>query len=186
MNAYTSRGLLVAAGLILAGCAGAAGGSATPATTLNASSDATTGHLTFQRLAIHPDAGAPATLMNFISNGPAQGGVPCIACVNGASSSDTVGLTGPSSYVYAGQVWQYTISFTDLSFKGKCKIAFTIASGKKTIDSFTSSVNLTSAGGFVIWGIDRNRPKYSGSATVTGKYTCGKESGSQSAPIEFQ
>ena len=124
--------------------------------------------------------------MNFISNGPAQGGVPCIACVNGASSSDTVGLTGPSSYVYAGQVWQYTISFTDLSFKGKCKIAFTIASGKKTIDSFTSSVNLTSAGGFVIWGIDRNRPKYSGSATVTGKYTCGKESGSQSAPIEFQ
>jgi len=186
VSAYSSRGLLLIAMLMFAGCAGAAGGNTTPATTLNAPSGATAGHLTFQKLAIHPDAGAPATLMNFISNGPAQSGVPCIACVGGASSSDTVGLTGPSSYVYTGQVWQYTLSFTDLSYKGKCKIAFTIASGKKTIDAFSSTLNLTSAGGFVVWGIDRNRPKYSGSATVTGKYTCGKESGSQSAPIEFQ
>ena len=74
--------------------------------------------------------------MNFVADGPNQGGVPCIDCVNGASSSDNVGMTGPSSYVRTNFVWQYAISFTDISYKGKCKVTWTIAAGKKTIDTF--------------------------------------------------
>jgi hypothetical protein len=137
-------------------------------------------------LPIHPDAGGPAILINFISNGPAQGGVPCIACVNGASSNDNIGLTGPSSYVYKGSTWQYSLSFTDLTYKGKCKLAWAITSGQKTIDSFSVTINLDSSGGFVLYALNRSRPKYSGSATVTGKVTCGKQSPSLQAPIEFQ
>lgn len=124
--------------------------------------------------------------MNFIANGPNQGGVPCINCVNGASSGDNVGMTGPSSYVLSNTYWQYDISFTDLSYKGKCKVAFAITSGKKTIDSFSASFTLTSAGGFVIYAIARSRPNYSGSATVTGSYTCGKNTGSTAEPLYFE
>ena len=149
-------------------------------------SDISGGRLTFQKLTIHPNAGSPAILMNFIANGPNQGGVPCINCVNGASSNDNVGMTGPSSYVLSNTYWQYDISFTDISYKGKCKVAFAITSGKKTIDSFSASFTLTNAGGFVLYGIARSRPNYSGSATVTGSYTCGKNTGSTAEPLYFQ
>jgi hypothetical protein len=125
-------------------------------------------------------------LINFVSDGPAQGGVPCINCVGGASSSDNIGLTGPSSYVPSGATWQYTLSFTDITFKGKCKLAWAITSGKKTIDSFSATLTLTSAGGFVLYALDRNRPKYSGAATLTGKVTCGANAQTLQAPLEFQ
>jgi hypothetical protein len=153
---------------------------------LSSAAELSNGHLTFQKISIRPDAGAPATMMNFIANGPNQGGVPCIACVGGASSNDTIGLTGPSSYVRTNASWQYDISFTDLSYKGKCTVAFAITSGKKTIDSFSASFALTSAGGFVIYGIGRSRPKYSGPATVKGSYTCGKNKGSTTEPLYFE
>jgi hypothetical protein len=125
-------------------------------------------------------------LINFVSDGPAQGGVPCINCVNGASSSDNIGLTGPSSYVPTGATWQYSLSFTDISYKGKCKLAWAITSGKKVIDSFSATLNLTSSGGFVLYALNRARPNYSGSATLAGKITCGSTSQMVQAPLEFQ
>ncbi|MFY9740233.1 MAG: hypothetical protein WAK11_14460 [Candidatus Cybelea sp.] len=112
--------------------------------------------------------------------------MPCIDCVYGASSSDNIGLTGPSSYVLSNTYWQYEISFTDVSYKGKCKLSWTITSSRKTIDSFSASLNPTSSGGFVIYAVARSRPSYSGPATLTGKYDCGKNSASTQEPLYFE
>lgn len=171
----------------LAACSAVNQGGATPSTgsqpTLSTAAD---GHEVFRPLAIRPAAGARAFLMNFVANGPNQGGVPCIDCVNGASTHDNIGMTGPSSYVLSGTYWQYAISYTDISYVGNCKLAWDITAGKKTIDSFSKTIRLTSAGGFVLYAIARPRPKYSGPATLTGKVTCGKDTQSSSAPLEFE
>lgn len=200
MRLFIPRALLLSSLALLSACSVAGQGAAPPQTITSpqASEDATIqqaldnapevtgGHYVFKKMPIQPDAKGPALLMNFVANGPNQGGVPCIGCVLGASSGDTIGMTGPSSYVFKNTYWQYEISYTDLSYTGKCKLSWAITSGKKTIDSFSVSINLTSAGGFVLYAVSRARPKYSGMATVTGKYTCGKDSASQKAPIEFQ
>lgn len=183
------RSLFLLSSLALLSACSSTGQSAAPAAGTAAaqvSQDAAGGRIIVKPLAIHPDAKGPTILMNFITNGPAQGGLPCISCVPGISGGDDIGLTGPSSYVYTGQEWQYSISWTDLTFKGKCKIAWSIDAGKKNIDSFGATVKLTSSGGFILWAINRSRPNYSGMATVTGKVTCGTDTASQSAPIEFQ
>ncbi len=189
MSIYTRRGLFLSLALALSACAGANQTGATPSAgavqTAGTQSNAN-GVLVFQKTPIRPDAAAPALIMNFVANGPNQGGVPCINCVNGASSGDNIGLTGPSSYVRTNTFWQYEISFTDVSYKGKCKVSWTIVSGNKTIDSFSSSFNLTTAGGFVIYAVARSRPKYSGPATLTGKYACGKNTASAQAPLYFE
>ncbi len=201
MLVFTRRVLLLCQVALLAACSSTAGNNATPAapaapvaptvssdigTALDSAPEAANGHLVIRNLSIHPDAGSPAILMNFVSDGPAQGGVPCIACVNGAQSNDTVGLTGPSSYIPKGAVWQYSMSYSDIAYKGKCKLAWVISSGKKIIDSFSATINLTSAGGFVLYALNRNRPAYSGSATLTGKVTCSVHSQSTTAPLYFQ
>jgi hypothetical protein len=186
MTVYIRHGFLISLALLLGACSGATGASTPSSASQSSATSPGATHEFFQKIPMHPDAKAPALLMNFVTNGPAQGGVPCIACVNGASSNDTIGLTGPSSYVPSGAVWQYTLSFTDISYKGKCTIDFTIANGKTKIDSFSASFSLTSDGGFLVYGIDRNRPKYSGPATLTGSYTCGKNTGSAQAPLQFQ
>lgn len=181
------RILFLSAALAFSACSAAGGGNATPAgiSAQSAAPDLTS-HFVFHPLAIHPNAGTPAVLMNFVADGPNQGGVPCINCVNGASTGDNVGMTGPSSYVPTNFVWQYAISFTDISYKGKCKVTWTIAAGKKTIDTFGATLTLQSAGGFVLYAVARNRPKYSGPAVLTGKYVCGKNSGSAQAPLQFE
>lgn len=171
----------------LTACA-ASNPSATPSTGSQQalSASAADGYEVFRPLAIHARAGTRAFLMNFVANGPNQGGVPCIGCVAGATTNDTIGMTGPSSYVLAKTYWQYTISYTDISYVGSCKLAWDIASGTKTIDKFSKTITLTSAGGYVLYAIARPRPKYSGSATLTGTVTCGKDKQSSSAPLEFQ
>ena len=153
---------------------------------LDAAPEASEGHMVFHKMLIRPDVNAPAFLINFVADGPNQGGVPCINCVNGASTSGNVGMTGPSSYVVSNFVWQYEISFTDISYKGSCKLAWAITAGKKTVDSFSHTLNIPSEGGFVLYAIARNRPKYSGPATLTGKVTCGKGSQSLQVPLQFQ
>ena len=193
--------LILALATMLGACSTASGGGATtPAVAADrgASAGATVdavldsapevggGHLVFQKTSIRPDANAPAFLINFVTDGPNQGGVPCINCVNGASSSDNVGMTGPTSYVLSNFVWQYEISFTDISYKGSCKLAWAITAGKKTVDSFSHTLNIPSAGGFVLYAIARSRPKYSGPATLTGKVTCGKGPQSLQVPLQFQ
>lgn len=198
MRIYTRGFLVLSLVLGLAACGGGAqaptpsAGAAEAAAPesidaiLDSAPEVSGGREVFQKMSIHPNAGAPALLMNFVSNGPAQSGVPCIACVSGAQSSDNIGLTGPSSYVPSGAEWQYAISYTDVSYKGQCKVSWAIKGGKKTLDSFSASFALTSAGGFVVYALNRPRPKYTGAATVTGKYACGKYSASTSAPLYFQ
>lgn len=195
-----SRRVLSALSLAALAACSSAGGAATPVagaqqslsarTSLDAILDAAPevsgGRMIRKSASIRPAVGVPPILLNFIADGPNQGGVPCIDCVYGASSSDNIGMTGPSSYVLANYVWQYEVSFTDISYKGKCKLAWAIANGNKTIDSFSATINLTSSGGFVLYAVARPRPKYSGPATVTGKVTCGKTSASQSAPLQFE
>ncbi len=192
--------LILSLAAMLGACSTVSGGGATPAAAadrgpsagatvdavLDSAPEAGGGHFVFQKTSMRPDANAPAFLINFVTDGPNQGGVPCINCVNGASSSDNVGLTGPSSYVLSNFVWQYEISFTDISYKGNCKLAWAITAGKRTVDSFSHTLNIPSAGGFVLYAIARNRPKYSGAATLTGKVTCGKTSQSLHVPLQFQ
>ncbi|MBV8532078.1 MAG: hypothetical protein JO104_12240 [Candidatus Eremiobacteraeota bacterium] len=200
MPVYIRRGFACLLLLALVACSSATLSGATPSTgydqarsgdsgldaVLDSAPQVTGGYEITRKLGIHPSAGSPAILINFVSNGPAQGGVPCISCVSGASSNDNIGLTGPSSYVPSGATWQYTLSFTDLTYKGKCTLAWAIMAGKKKIDSFSVSLKLASAGGFVLYGLNRTRPKFSGRATVTGKVTCGKDRPSLKVPIEFQ
>lgn len=126
MLVFTRRGLFLPLVVALAACSGAGGGGATPSTgsnqtlstqptlaaVLESAPEATGGREVFRKLAIHPDAKAPAILINFVANGPNQGGVPCINCVDTASSSDNIGMTGPSSYVLSNFTWQYALSFT--------------------------------------------------------------------------
>jgi hypothetical protein len=195
MLAFVRRPLLLSLVALLVACSGTTG-STTPIAAgvsgdgvnaaLDSAPEVAAGHAIVRKLSIHPNAKLPAILMNFVSNGPDQGGVPCIACVNGAQSKDNIGLTGPSSYVPTGATWQYALSFTDLTFKGKCKLAWAITSGKKVIDSFSATLNLTSSGGFVLYALNRGRPAYSGPAVLTGKVTCGTSSQSTQAPLESQ
>jgi hypothetical protein len=185
----TRRVLFFAFAFGLAACAGAGQSGTTPSggadQTIRTESSSG-GVLIFKKFALRPSTGAPATLMNFVENGPAQNGVPCIDCVNGAASSDNVGLTGPSSYIPSGARWQYAISFTDVSYEGQCTVSFDItSSSKKKIGSFSQSFNVNS-GGFVIYAVDHQRPKYSGPATLTGKYSCGNNTGSTAEPLYFQ
>jgi hypothetical protein len=191
---------LSALALLIGGCANASGSGAVPASAyeresstansldaiLDSAPPATGGHVEIRKLPTRPNANAPAILINFLTDGPNQGGVPCINCVAGASTSDNIGLTGPSSYVLSNFTWQYGVSFTDISYKGKCKLAFAITAGSKTIDSFSATLDLKSSGGFVLYAIARARPKYSGAATLTGKVTCGKESPSLQVPLQFE
>ena len=182
----------------LVSCSTANGGMATPsaesptasqAATLNAILDSAPevagGRELFKKIAVPSAAGTPI-LINFLADGPNQGGVPCIDCVYGASSGDNIGMTGPSSYVLSNFTWQYALSFTDISYTGKCKLAWAITAGKKKIDSFSASITLTSAGGFILYAVARSRPTYSGPATLTGKVTCGKTAQSLSVPLQFQ
>lgn len=163
--------------------------SAAPATlndVLDSAPEASGGKAIFKKLPIRPNTAAPPILINFVADGPNQGGVPCIDCVNGASTSYNIGMTGPSSYVLSNFTWQYALSFTDISYKGKCKLAWAITNGKNTIDSFSKTLTITSSGGFIIYALARSRPKYSGAATLTGKVTCGKTSGSLQSPLQFE
>jgi hypothetical protein len=178
---------LIVFAVALNACANSSTGGATPSTATGRTLALATGDQEFfHPLVIHPKAGARAFLMNWVADGPAQAGVPCVSCVTKAATRDNIGMTGPSSYVVAGATWQYTISFTDIGYVGNCKLAWDISTGKKSIDAFSKTLKLASKGGYVIYGLDRARPKYSGSATLTGTVTCGSGTQSASAPLEFE
>jgi hypothetical protein len=145
------------------------------------------GRALIRPIRIAPNVKAKPWLINFVSAGVAQSGVPCISCVSGAQTQDNIGLTGPSSYVPSGSEWQYSLSFTDISFTGKCKLSWAITAGKKVVDKFAATLNLPSAGGFVLYALNRARPAYSGAALLTGTVSCGT-TGTQKtqAPLYFQ
>lgn len=142
------------------------------------------------RVAFHPLAFVPnvtqAILIDFVATGPAQSGVPCTSCVLGVSGGDTVGLTGPSNLVPKGATWQYSEAFTDITYKGSCTLSWKIANGAKIVDSFSTKFKIAQAGGWYLFGVNRNRPTYSGSATLTGQVTCGSHKQTTTAPMLFQ
>jgi hypothetical protein len=199
MLSFPPRALFVLSVLVLSACSGSAGSNATPPagsnqtaavqsvdSVLDSAPEVVGGRILMKKISVQPDAKAPPTLINFVANGPAQGGLPCISCVNGASTNDNIGLTGPSSYVLSNTYWQYALSFTDISYKGNCKLAWAITTSNKTLDSFAKTLGVTGSG-FVLYAFNRPRPKYSGPATLTGKVTCGgNPSQSLKAPLQFQ
>ncbi len=206
--------LLSAVALLLSACSGGLGGASTPSGSSAESASSSTSAVsndvalsTQTALAaldsaplvsgpsagvthwfpIHPDAKGPSFLIDFVAAGPAQGGVPCISCVNGASTQGNIGLTLPVNYVAKGATWQYSEAFSVLKLDTKCKLAWAIADGKKVIDSFAVTLKIKGTGGIVLYGLNRTRPTYSGPAELTGKVTCGK-AGSQTtqAPLYFE
>jgi hypothetical protein len=128
-------------------------------------------------------------ITNYVAAGPAQGGVPCFSCVNGAQTSFNVGLTGPYNYVVLNTVWQYTTAITDISLPNpsQCKFAWAITSGATKIDSFSAKIGITAPGGYV-YGVNRNPPSpaFHGQALLTAKVTCGASSDKVTTKLVFQ
>jgi hypothetical protein len=128
-------------------------------------------------------------ITNYVAAGPAQGGVPCFSCVNGAQTSFNIGMTGPYNYVTLSTVWQYTTTMTDISVHNptKCTFAWAITAGATKIDSFSVKVNVTGPGTYA-WGVNRNPPSpvFHGLALLTSKVTCGTASDKVTTKLLFQ
>ncbi len=140
-----------------------------------------------QPLDLQPRETAPLFLAGSLGAGPAQTGVPCIACVKKVPTKNNIGLTGPSNYVPTGAVWQYTLSMTDITFVGGCKLSWAISAGRKVIDTFASpTITFKTGGGYALYGYNRNRPNYSGPAILLGKVLCGGIPSSTQMNIYFQ
>jgi hypothetical protein len=182
--------LVIAAALPLPASAGVTWEDVTTATALRAldvAPPAVPTRAVAERFAVRPATGEPAFLIGFLGAGAAQSGVPCLNCVTGVSGNDNIGLPGPSSYVPTGAVWEYSLSLTDLTYKGGCKLAWSIAAGNTVLDSFSVEVKGASGGGgYYLYGYNRSRPNYSGSAVLMGKATCGKASQSTKASLYFE
>ncbi len=189
MRLFSRFGVLALPLFALGACYGSApssGSQAVPvAAPVDGASFAAPSRVLFRPLAFTPHA-AQAILLDFVATGPAQGGVPCTGCVEGVSNGDSVGLTGPSNLVPKHGVWQYVLAFTDVSYKGSCTLTWTIAGGAKTIDTFSARVKIPQAGGWYLYGTNRNPETYSGPATLTGKVACGSHKQSTTAPMAFQ
>jgi hypothetical protein len=188
MRLLSRLGVVALPALLFWSCSGPAassGSSAVPAQApANAASDVATSRILFHPLVFTPHTTA-AILMDFVATGPAQRGVPCTGCVTGAGK-DTIGLSGPSNVVPKGATWQYSVAFTDVSYKGTCTFTWTIVNGAKTIDTFSAKLDIPQAGGWYVYGTDRAPESYSGSATVTGQVACGSHKQSASAPMLFE
>ena len=135
--------------------------------------------------ALRPNAKEPPFIINFVYAGPAIANLPCFGCVSGAP--DGLLLPETNNFIPANtSLWQYGITFSDLTFTGNCKLAWSIAAGKKVLDSFSYKTTIKTAGGFYIYDYNRNRPKYSGSAVFTGKVTCGAGSQTTQTSLYFE
>jgi len=134
---------------------------------------------------VRPAAGTPTFIINFIATGPNQSGVPCFNCVGGASGL-TIGLPVPNNVVPANYYWQYNISWTNVSFKGTCKVTLEIVGGGKVLDNTSANVPGISSAGSYDWAFSRLHPTYTGSATATGKVKCGTATQKTSAMMLFE
>ncbi|MBD5653549.1 MAG: hypothetical protein IAI50_00010 [Candidatus Eremiobacteraeota bacterium] len=135
--------------------------------------------------AVRLPAGSPSFFTNTILSGAAVDGVPCFNCVNGAPAT-ALGVPAPFNYIPSGTVQQYNVSWTDLTFKGKCTVYITIASGKTVIQSQNYPVSGITAPGAYDLGFNFAAVTYSGPAMATGKVTCGKTSSSVTARLIFE
>jgi hypothetical protein len=119
-------------------------------------------------------------------SGPAIGKFPCFGCIRGVKSQDDVGLPVPNNCVPSGDLWEYFVSWTNVTFTGNCKLSWTIAAAKKVLENFSYEAKDLSGGPY-LYGFDRSRPSYSGPATLTAGVDCsGAGKQSTSAPLIFQ
>lgn len=125
-----------------------------------------------QHVPVAPNAKAPAILMNFVATGYPYKGLPCFTCVKGVQTKDNIGLPGPYNDVTHGDRWLYTVSYTDVSFKGNCSLAVAITAKNKTIDTFATTAKNNKPEFYYLYWDSRKFPKYSGPATVTASLSC--------------
>jgi hypothetical protein len=139
-------------------------------------------------LSMQPDAGGLQFITNFVAAGPAQGGVPCFNCVQGAQTTFNIGLTGPYHYVLTGKIWQYVLAFTDDNNTANCTLSWAITSGAKVIDSFSYVATGLQKNGGYLYGFNRNPPSpaYRGPAVLSGKVACGTKSQTVKSTLFFQ
>jgi hypothetical protein len=130
-------------------------------------------------------AGSPTFFANFLASGPAEPGVPCFGCVNGAPGT-ALGIPPPYNFIPSGTVQQYNLAWTTLTFKGTCKIAIVLASGKTKIDSVSFNVPGVNPQGAYDIGLNFKAESFSGPALATGKLTCGSKSSIVTAHVIFQ
>lgn len=171
------------------GCGGSTTGPTVPGAAQLQPANATDSGWGFsaQHFLAGPNAKAPAILMNFVATGYPYKGLPCFTCVKGVQTKDNIGLPGPYNDIPHGKSWMYTVSYTDVSFKGNCKLAVTIASKNKTIDNFSTTAKNNKPTFYYMYWNTRKFPKYTGSATVTASLSCsGAGSQSTSAQIFFE
>lgn len=126
-----------------------------------------------RQFSVEPNAKAPAILMNFVATGFPYRGLPCFTCVKGVQTKDNIGLPGPYNDIPRGDHWMYTASYTDVSYKGNCKLAVAITNKSKTIDKFSTTAKNNKPTYYYMYWDTRKFPKYSGPATVTASLTCG-------------
>lgn len=135
-----------------------------------------------------PDV-ALSLITNYVAAGPAQGGVPCFSCVNGAQTTFNIGMTGPYNFVTLNTVWQYLTAMTDINLPNpsKCTFAWAITAGTKKIDSFSIKIGVTGHGTYA-YALNRNPPSpaFHGLALLTAKVTCGIASDKVTTKLDFQ
>ncbi len=135
---------------------------------------------------IRPNAKEPAFLINFVYAGAPIPNLPCFGCIPGISSGDDIGLPGTNNLVPSNSDWQYGLTFSDLTFVGNCKMSWSIAAGKKVLDSFSTKAEVAGGGGFYLYGLNRSRPKYSGTAVLMARVACGKGAQTTQTSLYFQ
>jgi len=121
---------------------------------------------------LRPKAAAPAIIMNFVATGYPYKGLPCFSCVANVGTKDNVGLPGPYNAVTHGDRWLYTVSYTDLGFKGNCKLAVAITAKNKVVDKFSTTAKKNKPNFYYLYWDSRKFPNYSGLATVTASLSC--------------
>jgi hypothetical protein len=123
--------------------------------------------------------------VNFVATTPYfASNLPCFTCVNG-TEQDTLGMALPYNYVPTGQAQTYIISWTSLNYKGSCKVALSVASGKTIVYAFSHVFTGIGDGAYDAF-INEASTSFNGVAKVVGKVTCGKTSSMSTAPIIFQ
>lgn len=132
-----------------------------------------------------PDAGAPSFIVNFVTAGWSQTGVPCINCVAGGATPN-LGLPAPYNAAGAGTTMQYVLSLSINTASGTCTAAVTVAAGNKKLYSASDTLTGLSGGPGTIELFFSQAPiSYTGPAIVAGKLTCNGMTGVVRAPVLF-
>jgi len=129
--------------------------------------------------------GAPPFIVNFVSAGWSQTGVPCINCVVGGATPN-LGLPMPYNAVGSGITMTYLLSLSINSASGTCTAAVTVAAGKTKLYAASEKISGLSGGpGTIELWFSQAPITYTGVAMVAGKLTCNGQTGVVRAPLLF-